>query len=372
VTPDPGRPSLAPDQYRFVVENGPLLIRRMGPAAKCDYVNEAWLRFTGRSFDQEVGDGWVRGVHPDDLPGCLATYSRQFERRNDVEMEYRLMRHDGVYRYIWDREAPLRDHRGDFVGYIGSCIDIQDRKEAEEATGALLRMMAHELRTPLSSMRMFVEIMRRAGARGVTNPPESFAKLDAQIDRLDRLVNDLSRSGRQKELELSLESLELGNLVKRVVESRWQTLRETREDLRHWIEWEGIEQSHWVRADRLRLEQVFTNLLDNALKYSPRGGTIRIALGEREGMHFVSFADPGIGVPAKETPLLTRQFFRASNASRENYPGLGLGLSLVNEIIAGHRGALRFHSELDKGTTVTVCLPASDRVDARPRQATKR
>ena len=353
------KPSLALDQYRLLVEQSPVLIWRSGQDAKRDYFNESWLRFTGRSFEQEEGDGWMHGVHPEDLPECLATYRRHFEGRSSFQMEYRLRRHDGAYRHVLDRGAPFSGPAGVHVGFIGSCTDVQDRREAEEAKEAFLRMMAHELRTPLSSMRMFVEIMRRTAARGALNPPETFAKLDGQIDRLDRLVDDLSRSSRLKELELSLENLELGDLVKRVVEFRWRTAREARNDWRHSIEWEGAAEARWIRGDRLRLEQVFTNLLDNAIKYSPRGGTIRVALAARNGWHCVSFADPGIGVPPAEVPLLTRRFFRASNASRENYPGLGLGLSVASEIVKRHRGVLEFHSEVGVGTTATVCLPAS-------------
>jgi PAS domain S-box-containing protein len=356
--PDPKKRSLLPDQYRLLVEGGPILIWRSGTDSKCDYVNDAWLVFTGRSFDWEVGDGWAEGVHPDDRQDCLQTYRRHFEQRLPFQMEFRLRRHDGLYRHVLDRGAPFADEQGAFGGFIGSCVDIQDRKETEEAKDAFLRMMAHELRTPLSSMAMFVEIMRRTAARGTLNPPEAFAKLDAQIDRLDRLVDDLSRSSRLKELELSLEDLELGDLIKRVVEFRWKTFREARNDRRHVIEWQGIGQPRWVRGDRMRLEQVFTNLLDNAIKYSPGGGAIRVSLGTRNGLHSVSIADPGIGVPSEEVSLLTHRFFRASNASRENYSGLGLGLSVANEILERHEGVLEFESQIGKGTTATACLPA--------------
>jgi signal transduction histidine kinase len=125
-----------------------------------------------------------------------------------------------------------------------------------------------------------------------------------------------------------------------------------------------VNQARWVWADRLRLEQVFAGLLDNAVKYSPQGGTIRIVLEDRDDMHCVRFEDPGIGIPPNEIPSLTRRFFRGSNAPRESFPGLGLGLCFAGEIIGRHGGLLTFRSELDKGTQATVCLPSRDLAQA--------
>jgi len=357
VTESPGRPSLAPDQCRLLIENGPFLIRRTGPDGKCDYVNESWSRFTGRSFEDELGRGWAGSLHPDDLPTLLRRYGRN--GKEPFCHEYRLRRHDGAYRRVRDVSLPFSASEGAPGGYISACVDVEDPDEVDDRI-TFLRMMAHELRTPLSSMRIFVEILRRASARGFPNPPAAFAKLEAQIVRMERLVDDLSRSSRLSELELSLKSLELGDLVRHVVDLRWRAADATgaRTDRRHTIAYAGLDQTRWVWADRLRLEQVFTNLLNNAVKYSPRGGTIQISLDGKDRMHNISFADPGIGIPPKEIPLLTRRFFRATNASRENYPGLGLGLSFASEIVERHGGTLTFRSELDKGTVATVSLPA--------------
>jgi two-component system, OmpR family, sensor histidine kinase VicK len=355
VTREPDRPSLTPDQCHLLLDQGPVLVRRVDREARCDYVNESWLRFTGRAFEEQIGKGWAGCLHPEDLPAYLER--RWHFGRAPAPMEYRLRRHDGVYRRVREVALPVLEPGGDVGGYISACLDVQDPEGSDDPT-TFLRMMAHELRTPLSSMRIFVEVLRRSAARGVPSAPETFAKLDAQISRMERLVDDLSRSSRLSELELSLENLELGDLVRRVVDLRWRVGDTVRVDRRHSIVCSGTDGARWVWADRLRLEQVFTNLLNNAIKYSPSGGTIRISLSGEDGMHCVSFADPGIGIPPKEIPLLTRRFFRASNASRENYPGLGLGLSFASEIVERHGGTLTFRSELGQGTEATVRLPA--------------
>src|SRR5512132_4090670 len=111
------RRSLPPDQYRLLVESSPVMVWRSGLDAKCDYFNETWLDFTGRSLQQEMGDGWAEGVHPDDFERCVAYYLDHFHRRQPFEMEYRLRRRDGEFRWIFDRGVPFTDDAGAFGGF---------------------------------------------------------------------------------------------------------------------------------------------------------------------------------------------------------------------------------------------------------------
>jgi len=124
---------LSLDEYKALVEQSPILIWRADTSAECDYFNDRWLEFTGRTFEQENGNGWAEGVHADDLQRCLKIYLDAFGQRQIFEMEYRLRRHDGVYRWIFDRGVPFFQPDGTFAGYIGSCIDVTDKVEAQEA-----------------------------------------------------------------------------------------------------------------------------------------------------------------------------------------------------------------------------------------------
>jgi PAS domain S-box-containing protein len=123
--------SLGFEEYRTLVEQAPILIWRADTTTACDYFNERWLAFTGRSLEQESGNGWAEGVHPDDFQECLSIYLEAFARREIFEMEYRLRRHDGVYRWLFDRGVPFVDASGQFAGYIGSCIDVTEKIEAQ-------------------------------------------------------------------------------------------------------------------------------------------------------------------------------------------------------------------------------------------------
>ena len=119
-------------RFRTVADSAPVLIWMGGPDRACTFVNKPWLEFTGRALEQELGDGWIQGVHPDDVAQCRQDFTSAFDARRPFVLEYRLRRHDGEYRWISDHGVPRYDEHGGFVGYIGSCLDITERLRAEE------------------------------------------------------------------------------------------------------------------------------------------------------------------------------------------------------------------------------------------------
>lgn len=129
--------SLGCEEYRALVEQSPTMVWRSGLDAGCDYVNSRWLAFTGRTLAQELGEAWAESVHPDDVEASRALYLDHFARREPFEREHRLRRHDGTYRYVRDRGAPYHDADGAFAGFIGSCVDIDDRRRAEAVPGGV-------------------------------------------------------------------------------------------------------------------------------------------------------------------------------------------------------------------------------------------
>jgi PAS domain S-box-containing protein len=134
------------ERFRLVANKAPVMIWMAGTDRLCAYVNQPWLEFTGRPLDAELGNGWVEGVHNEDLKRCLETYSQAFGQRQSFEMEYRIRRNDGEYRWILHTGVPRFKPDGSFAGYIGSCLDITDRKLAEEALASVGRRLieAHE------------------------------------------------------------------------------------------------------------------------------------------------------------------------------------------------------------------------------------
>jgi PAS domain S-box-containing protein len=121
------------ERFRLMADHAPVLIWISGSDRRCTWVNRPWLEFTGRSLEQEIGNGWVDGVHPEDRAACLEKYVAAFDARQPFSMEYRLRRHDGQWRWMLDNGVPLYGEPGDFAGYIGSCVDVTDRRQAEES-----------------------------------------------------------------------------------------------------------------------------------------------------------------------------------------------------------------------------------------------
>jgi PAS domain S-box-containing protein len=117
-------------EYRIIVEQAPIMIWRADVMARCDYFNVRWLAFTGRTLEEELGEGWAMGVHAEDRERCLRMFHEAFARREVFEIEYRLRRYDGEYRWVLDAGAPIHDPDGRFVGFAGSCVDVTERVEA--------------------------------------------------------------------------------------------------------------------------------------------------------------------------------------------------------------------------------------------------
>jgi len=130
---------LNPIVYQIIVESSPNMIWRAGTDALCNYFNATWLKFTGKTMNEEIGNGWATGVHPEDFERCLKIYLDNFATQTDFEMEYRLKRHDGIYRWISDRGAAVFSDSHVFEGYIGSCVDVTDKIE-----GQMMRELAQK------------------------------------------------------------------------------------------------------------------------------------------------------------------------------------------------------------------------------------
>ena len=145
-------------QFRLLADNAPVMIWRSDTSKACDFFNKQWLAFTGRTLEQEFGDGWTEGVHPDDFQNCLAVYTAAFDARRDFSMSYRLRRYDGTYRWVLDNGTPYFDGDGAFAGYFGSCVDVTEMHETQEE---LRRTMDNQARMLADKEALLREVQHR-------------------------------------------------------------------------------------------------------------------------------------------------------------------------------------------------------------------
>jgi PAS domain S-box-containing protein len=355
-------------RFRIMADVAPVLLWMAGPDALCTFFNQTWLDFTGRTLEEEWGVGWAEGVHFEDFERCVGTYMAAFAERRRFEMEYRLRRADGQYRWILDRGAPRWESDGRFAGYIGSCVDITDRKDLElELIRAVtlrdefLSIASHELRTPLTALRLQLDSVARSIER---RAPEHLASgrlaastgdARSQVARLTTLVErllDISRFAEGR-LQLDHEELDLVALVRGVVEIMREPARVA-----------GCELSFTAPAslrgiwDRVRLEQLVTNLVGNATKFGARR-PVDVALfgdgGERGEAARLTVTDRGIGIDAQSQRRIFGRFERGVSA--RNFGGLGLGLWVAKQIVDAHDGTISVQSTPGEGATFTVILP---------------
>lgn len=362
------RPAPADHQYRVLVEHAPVPIWRAAVDGRCEYVNETWRRFTGRRLEEELGDGWLEAIHPDDRGRRAQVLAEHARRRAPFETEVRLRRADGLYRVMLDRATPFVDEDGLFAGFIGSCIDVDDRRQLERAKATFIGLIAHEIRTPLTSLRALSDVLRRRVHRGDEIGDELFDRLDHQVDAVADLTRDLSDSVLRdagKQLSLAVGPVDLVQLVRAAVHkqhARWGAAVARRVSFEVSVPDEEIV----MTGDASRLGHVLRHLLDNAVKFMPRGGTVEVHLSSTGAEHRLVVKDQGIGVREDELVRLTEPYFRGGNVDAEHYPGIGLGLSLARDVVERHGGRLRFESVLDVGTLVEVVLPARGPAPAGP------
>jgi PAS domain S-box-containing protein len=523
-------------RFRVMADSAPVLLWVSGPGPGCTWFNKVWLDFSGRSMEEQLGDGWLQSVHPGDRDGCLDTYLSAFEQQQTFSMEYRMRRFDGEFRWLLDTGVPRFSPDGRFEGMIGSCIDITDRKRDEEdqrflseatrilassldypttlsavaqlavemfadwcavsmlsSAGAIeqvavahidprkvawarelqaqyppdmdapyglaqvirsgqselypeisdeqLRMVArdpehlemlrevgftsgmvvpivargrvlgaitlaaaergrhygqrelalaehlgrraavaidnallyeeareaarardqflavaaHELRSPLTSMKGFAQLLLRRAARmpGGDEWVRPLQTIDTQVNRVAGLVNRLLDVSRIEEKRLHLEVAETD-----MVEVVFAAVAEAQLGAEHHqVRARIVEERMLAEIDRSRIEQVLSNLIDNAIKYSPEQTTVDVSLRADGDDIVVAVRDRGPGIDDTARERLFERYFRGHSSTRAASDGLGLGLYVAHGIVDAHHGSMSVESKLGEGSTFSFRIP---------------
>lgn len=249
--------------------------------------------------------------------------------------------------------APLFDSEGRVTGTSVIARDITERKQAEKRKNEFLSMASHELKTPLTSLKGYTEILQAELAeKGHKDIHEFMSKMDAQIDKMSHLVDDLLNLSRVEtgELQIKPEMFDLTRLITDVVHEMCITNTACKI---HFTKGEAC----FIEADRGRIGQVILNLLTNAVKYSHPGSDIAVRLEQTPYEVSVHVEDKGIGIAERDQERIFEKFYRIGEKEHENYPGMGMGLYIASEIVKKHGGKMGVQSTLGKGSTFWFTLP---------------
>jgi PAS domain S-box-containing protein len=362
-------------RFQTMADSAPVLLWMTGTNSLCTFFNQRWLEFTGRPMEAEIGNGWAEGVHPEDFQGCMDVYLSAFVERRPFQMEYRLRRHDGAYRIVLDMGRPLYGPGGAFTGYIGSCIDVTDRRQAEDERARLfaamqcarddaeranrckdefLATLSHELRTPLNAIVGWGILLRDAALdeEETTRAVEAIVRNGQAQAHLISDILDVSRvtSG---QMRLEIAPCRLSHPVRAAAEAiRPAALAKELRLQVHVDELPGL-----VYVDGSRLQQAVWNLLANAAKFTPSGGTITVEAGLRGPEIEIQVADDGPGIPEDFLPHVFERFRQADSSTTRSFGGLGLGLAIARHIVELHGGTLTATNRPEGGALFQIRLP---------------
>ena len=347
-------------RYRLLGDAMPMCVFAATPDGRLRYGNRAWTELSGLPAEA-VEDLWrSEVVHPEDRQSVHAAWCESVSSGQPFEVQFRLRCHrTQLFRWHLGRAVPERNERGRITGWIATATDIHNQKRAEEelarasaAKDAFLAAASHELRTPLAAAKMQVQLaQRKYGPELSDGPRRALEGLDRQVDRMTKLVSDLLDVSRllTGRLSLEVEEFDLVPLLRATCE-RLQALSSE-----HRLRLESPE-SLPMRGDPGRIEQVVTNLVSNAIRYSPQGGAVELRAWSEEGNVLLQVHDQGIGIPAEKLPVIFERFGQAHGA---RYGGLGLGLTISQGIIEQHGGRIWAESQgvEGEGSTFHVCMP---------------
>ncbi len=329
------------------------------------WFNRRWYEFTG-SRPEEVGAGWRRFHHPDHMDRTMGKFARHLETGDPWEDTFPLRGRDGNYRWFLSRAFPLRNPAGKIESWFGTNTDITEQLDAQRALheadrrkDEFIAILAHELRNPLAPVRTAVEILRRIGGH---EPRQDRARdvIDRQVSHMSRLIDDLldvSRIARGK-LVLRRERCDLAAVARQVAE-----------DYRQSIEAAGLKlhvrctpHPIWLEGDPVRLAQMIGNLLNNAARFTERGGEVEVhaEADAQRRLAVVRVVDTGVGMDQDLMQRLFDPFSQASQDLARSKGGLGLGLALTKGLVELHGGGVAVDSDgHGRGSTFTLRLPLS-------------
>lgn len=362
------------ERFRSLSSSSPVGIFLTDVEGRCTYTNPRCQTICGFNFEESLGEGWLKAVHPEDRLQALADWATWTLANREYSNEFRFQTPEGIVRQVQVRTSPMFSAQGELLGNVGTIEDITDRKQAEVARAQVIReqvarkeaeaanrmkdeflaTLSHELRTPLNSVLGWARLLRtrsfdEATVARALETIERNAKSQAQL--IEDIL-DVSRIIRGK-LHLNLRPIHLTPVIEAAIDA----VRPSAEAKSIQLEAVLDPVVDLVTGDPDRLQQIIWNLLTNAIKFTPEGGKIEVR-SLRVGCHAqIQVSDTGIGISREFLPYVFDRFRQADSTTTRSHNGLGLGLAIVRHLVELHRGSVYADSQGEgQGSTFTVQL----------------
>ena len=340
------------------------------------WYNRRWYEYTGTTPEQMEGWGWQRVHDPMELPRVMERWKQSLQTGETFEMEFPIRSAAGEFRWFLTRVAPFRDAQGQIILWFGTNTDIEDQRRVTEERAQLLESersartqierasqlkdeflatLGHELRTPLNAILGWSQILKM-GPQSDSDLAEGLDVIERNARAQTQIIEDLLDMSRiiSGKIRLQVQRLDLADVVQAAID----TVRPAAQAKQIRLQAVLDHHSGPVPGDPNRLQQVFWNLLNNAIKFTPRGGRVQVLL-ERINSHVeVSVIDSGEGIDPQFVPHLFERFRQADASTTRRHGGLGLGLAIARSLVELHGGTVRAHSlGAGRGSTFVVALP---------------
>jgi PAS domain S-box-containing protein len=331
-------------RFRTMADSTPVMIWAAGTDKLCSFVNKTWLDFTGRSIEQDLGDGWIGAVHPNDREACSWIYSSSIDGPQNFHLEFRLRRADGEYRWVAGSGVPRFSDTGAFVGYIGSCVDVTESRVAAEQLRALSAFLisAQEEERSRISRELHDDLVQRLALMAIdlgkliSQTWPSLARLPEELRGLqERAIQaaELTRHIAHELHPMTIEDLGLATALRSLCEDFAR-----REEID--VEFAGENLPHAPKRETAScLYSIAQEALLNISKHA-HARHVRVELKSSEDHVSLSIADDGIGFP-----------------TRSNGAGMGLGVLNMRERVGWLKGSFSLESEPGRGTQIAVAIP---------------
>ncbi len=360
-------------KIEVITQTIPNFIWTCTPDGNATYFNQSWYKYTGQTTEESFGSGWKDAIHPQDIDHTFSLWKKSLEAGEILSNQLRLKDIQGNYKWFLAECVPLKNSEGEIVQWFGSSADIDDQKKAQKTIedAVLLRdefllMASHELKTPITSLKMHLQMlqskMKRVDSDSLASQltaPQTLEFIDIahrQANNLAHLVENLLDISRVKlgKMGFAFERTNMSQFLNDALYSFEATTNRAVCKIEY-----NLEANIFGLVDKIKIEQVVLNLLMNSLKYAP-GSTINISLqcdNERPEYMLLKFSDDGPGIPLSRRKAIFDKFTRGYG--HNNVSGLGLGLYISKKIIENHSGTIQLDEE-DKGVTFNIHIPLTD------------